>query len=199
MKDTVLDLLREYVLHPDVSIGKVIDRDDEVTVYTDSGLYTARYDTSSWIGREPTRIAREPFVDRYLVIHDESTEHPETWPVYGFLLLTGGAVVFLNDADEVAELGRRLRTDLSADAYAEVLARFHGPRKGYLGHRVVEGPEVIEADPYTIGFTSNDHPRDVDGEWVVDVCRWTVTVPEGEPARWSVRTVHKDLPRATPT
>jgi hypothetical protein len=125
------------------------------------------------------------------VIHDESAEHPDAWPVHGFLLVVDGGVVFLNDAGQMAELGRRLGSDLSAAAYAEVLARFHGPaRDTWLiaswkaltsfpwsparptcrgsSHRRLSAP----ADRRTLRFSSSDHPRHVGGRRVsVDRCR----------------------------
>jgi hypothetical protein len=217
MKDFVLDMLREHILLPPVSIANVIDRHDQITVFTDGGLYTARYDTSSWIGKAPTRIAREPFVDKYLVIHDESVEDPDIWPVYGFLLLVDGGVLFLNDEGQMAELGKRLGGDLSAEAYAEVLARFHGPRTGYMGHLVVGDRDQVKTEPgaadlselhapllsrgadgYTLTFYSVDHPRHVGDQRVVEVCRWTAIVTDGEPARWRIETIHRDLPWVSP-
>ena len=139
---------------------------------------------------------------------------PETT---GVLLLDDGNSVLLSDPDAVAELGRRLASDLDPATFAEVLVAWHPwttaatevilqpdqlrrslarpdlPTFGPPALRQVDGGLVLTF------FSSMLHARDLGANTLLTVYEWTVLVPTGGPARWERRVSGRRGPRPAGT
>src|SRR5262249_49475496 len=81
--------------------------------------YVAGPEPQDWL------VSKEEWIDDVIIaIRDDVIIHG-TPPRQGFLLLSDGGHVYLNDPTAIAELGPRIHHGMNAVAYAELLVHFH--------------------------------------------------------------------------
>jgi hypothetical protein len=172
------------------SLGAVVE--------TDGRLLSIRVEPSFLL------IGRAPWVDALVVVERADIlgrARPET----DVIAVVAGRGLHLNDPATVAELGRRLRTDLAPAAYVEILVAYHpftaarqdvvsdaddlrrlgiedGPPVGRLVSTDIAGLLVLEFFATTVYAPVPGAAR------CCDVYRWRVELPPGGPAAW-----HREL------
>jgi hypothetical protein len=108
----VLDALRRYVLRPDEEVEKVA----ETSVRT-----TGR---SFEIGSPDWLVRREPWVRDAVVVRHDADAHGTVYR-YGFVWISTGELLFLNDVATTRRLGGRLDAWGNALGFAQILAELH--------------------------------------------------------------------------
>lgn len=197
--ETILELLQRYVVRAGEETVRVKHWPDGIALTTQQRHFVAGPEPADW------SISNEQWVDDVVIaIRDDIIIEGEP-ERFGFLLLAGGGDVYLNDPGAVADLGRRLATDLNPLGYAEILVGFHpyssakravvaesdGLRRAFDRADLPEiAPLQLRRDPagVALDFTSYArYSRTPAGAPLLDLVEWTVTVPDGQPARWESR------------
>jgi len=108
----VLDALRRYVLRPDEEVEKVAD----ASVRTTGRIF--EFGSPNWL------VRREPWVSDAVVVRHDADAHGTVYR-YGFLWISTGELLFLNDVATVRRLGGRLDAWANAIGLAEILAELY--------------------------------------------------------------------------
>lgn len=197
--EAILDLLDRYVVREGEQTVRVKHWPDGIGLTTEQRHFVAGPEPADW------SISNEPWVaDVVIAIRDDIIIEGEP-ERFGFLLLSGGGDVYLNDPVAVADLGRRLAADMNPLGYAEILVGFHPyssavravvPESDGL-RRVFDRPDLPDVAPLqvrqdpaglTLTFCSYArYSRTPAGAPLLDLSEWTVTVPAGQSARWESR------------
>ncbi len=202
----VIDLIKRHVLWAQEQIEDVQERPDGVVVRTGLRHFTAGSKPADWTVSRHDWVADVLIATRDdLIIHGQ----PER---FGFLIpvsVSGeGEPIFLNDIDQLAQLGRRLPESLDALAYAELVVQFH--RYTSAIQKVLTEPEELRrrfdlpdlpacavqqgAGATVLRFASSlEYRRPVLGR-MLDIAQWTVTVPAGASARWESELIAQRIP-----
>lgn len=205
--DQMLDVVTHNVLHPSERIEKVHEWPGQsgLVVYTSSRDFAVALDRQMLIGRAG-------WVAGLVVATREDVEMEGLPETYGVLVLTDGSAINLCDEGAVAELGRRLASDLDPVAFAEVLVAWHPWATAVTA--VVSVPDQVQREldrpdlptfeqpmlrPIDGGlvltfYSSMLHARELGGATLLTVYEWTVLVPTGSPARWERRVVLDGVP-----
>ena len=192
---TILELMRHHVLWPDEPIERVREWPDGVALTTPMRHFVAGSEPAGWAATRADWVT-----DLILATRDDLIVHGEP-ERFGFLLPANGAEIYLNDSEQLAELGRRVPDQLDPIAYAELVVSFHTYSSAV--RRVITDPVTLyeRYDPEdlppvqlprldrgdgTIVLTfavSIEYRRPIVGE-LLDLSAWTVTIPGSRPARW---------------
>jgi hypothetical protein len=210
--DVLLDLLRRHVLWPGEQIKGVKDWPGEVgvAVTTSQRYFSVDVDHRMLLGQAP-------WVAGVVIATRGDLEYEGLPETDGVLVLGDGRSVSLTDPDAVAELGRRLESDLDPAAFAEVLVAWHPWTTAATSvllerdqlRRQLDRPDLPTFEPpqlYPVDgglvltfFSSMLHVHDLGANTLLTVYEWTVLVPTGSPARWERRAVLDAVrARATP-
>lgn len=192
----ILDLMKRHVLWDDEEVERVREWPDGLALTTRLRHFVAGSEPDDWL------VSREDWVDDVVIATRDDLIIEGQPERFGFLLLSGGGDVYLNDEAAVAELGRRLADGIDPVAYAEILVQLH-PYSSAVRAVLTESdqlrrqfgqddlpdvePPRTERTPEGLALTfcsSCRYFRLIGGSPLLDLTEWTVTVPVGEPARW---------------
>jgi hypothetical protein len=194
----VADLFQRHVLWSGEEIEKIQEQYDELTLTTRLRHFVIGSERDDWRVGVDNGIRDVVIATRDdLVIHGQ----PER---FGFLLLSDGRDVYVNDAESFADLGTRLLDGMDPIAYAELLVRFHpysNATRAVLTRphdlqRIYQRDDLPAVSPFrshrtphgvTLMFTSSIRYRRAATGTLLDLADWTVTVPVEGPARWESR------------
>jgi hypothetical protein len=196
----ILELFARHVLTAGEEITRVRLWPDGLAVTTSILRHlVAGSEARDWL------VSREEWVeDVVIATRDDIIVHGQPQR-YGFLLLTGGGEVYLNDPAAVAALGRRLHDGLDRAAYAQLIVQFHpytsatqevltrtGELRRKFGHDGLPDNDPVRLwrtpDGLVLTFQSSAE-YGMFGVTRVDLKAWTVRVPTGGPAQWESRDV----------
>lgn len=194
----ILELLKRHVLWDDEPVERLREWPDGIAVTTPLRHLSAGSEPGDWT------ISRTDWVDDVVIATRDDLIVDGAPERFGFLMLTDGTCVYVNDQDALAALGRRLGADLDPLAYAELLVQFHPyssahrsvltePIDGIDGVQVAP-PELRQTpEGMTLRFTSSVQYRPPLSAPLLDLMAWTVTIPHGEPARWDSHPIAEGL------
>jgi hypothetical protein len=196
--ETIVELMRRHVLDADEQVVRIKNWPDGIALTTDLRHFVAGPEPADW------SVSQESWADDVVIaIRDDLIVEGEP-ERFGFLMLTDGSEVYLNDEAAVADLGRRLATGMDPVAYAEILVGFHPYSSAYRG--VITEPDGLHrefgqadlpdvAPPYsrrsaagvTLTFSSFARYRWPGGAPMLDLSEWTVDAPTAAAATWESR------------
>jgi hypothetical protein len=202
--ETIAELVGRHVLRAEEYLTRATSWPDGIALTTNLRHFVAGSEPADWA------VSREPWVeDVVIAIRDDLIVEgqPER---FGFLLLKGGGEIYLNDEAAVAQLGHRLADGMDPTGYAQIIVAFHPYSSAHRGVVTeVDGlrgalgqPDLPDVEPLqlhsspeglTLTFTSFARYTRPGGFPMVDLLRWRVEVPPGEPARWSSATIAAGL------
>jgi hypothetical protein len=190
-----------------------------VTTWPDSlgvVVETAGRLVSIRIDRDFLLVAREPWVDVLVVVEREDLLSHGQHETDAIVVGVDGRGYHLNDPSVVAELGRRVGTDLSPVAFAEILVTYHP-------WSVARRELVSDADHFStrLGITAGPavrplaefQPNDgtaleffstavyaptIGAPLLCDVYQWRVDIPRGSKAVWARRLLEERIPVPLP-
>jgi hypothetical protein len=195
---TILDLMKRYVLWQGEEVERVREWPDGLALATPFRHFAGGPEPESW------SISREEWVKDVVVVTRDDLIVEGQAERFGFLLLTVGGNVYVNDPAAVAELGRGLADGMDPLGYAEILVQFHPYSSAVRGvftetdelRRRLGRDEFPDVEPpriqqtsggVSVRFSSFARYRPIGGSPLLDLTEWTVEVPTGEQARWQTR------------
>ncbi len=203
--EVILDLMQRHVLWDGEGVERVRNWPDGVALTTPLRHFVAGSEPDRWL------VSREEWVDDVVVSTRDDLIIEGQAERFGFLLLTGGRDVYVNDPAATAELGGRLADGMDPVAYAQILVQFHPyssamravltesddlrRRFGREDLPDVQPPRIGQtAEGLTLTFSSStQYVRMLGGAPLLDLTEWTVKVPTGEVAQWESRLVAKEI------
>jgi hypothetical protein len=202
--ETIVELIKGHVLQDAEQVVRVKNWPDGLALTTDRRHFVAGSESPEW------SVSNEEWVDDVVIATRDDLIVEGQPERFGFLVLSDGGYIYVNDRDAVADLGRRLADGMDPEAYAQILVAFHpysSALRGVLteadGLRQALGqPDLPDVAPLTlqrssdgVTLTFSSFVRYVrPGESpMVDVLEWQVEVPTGQPARWSARNTETGL------
>lgn len=199
--ETVLDLIKRYVLADGEDIEQVHNWSDGLALTTNRRHFVAGSEPDQWT------VSREPWAaDVVVAVRDDLLTHG-SMQRFGFLLLSDGSDISLNDEHSVAQLGTRLIDGMDPLGYAEILVEFHPHSSAFRAvlsesdelRRLFSQPELPDVGPIQLERTAHGvichfssfarYARTLGSLPLLDISEWTVEVPAGVPARWTSKRV----------
>lgn len=191
----IVDLLKRHVLWEDEEATRVREWPDGMALATRLRHFVAGPETTEWL------IGQEDWVaDVVIATRDDLIVHgqPER---FGFVLPVNGSAIYVNDAEQVAGLARRLPDGLNPMALAELLVQFH-PYSSAIRAILTEPDELQQRyqredlppnqpfrtdrvhDGMILTFSSSVQYHQPIVGMLLDLVDWTVTIPTGQSASW---------------
>jgi hypothetical protein len=158
------------------------------------------------------KLVDEGTAQAVMFLHDHAFSACARYPEHVFTVLRDGEVLQLSKADGIARLGERLHSGMSAEAYAQALARTQSPGGGQdFGARVLRDaddageefagrplpalrpPQASRTDE-AIQLTFCTRRRWLSGDRGfprIRIDQWQVTAPAEGPATWVAATIYE--------